>query len=104
MTRRWTDDHGADGVRRKFDVYKPRDGQVVDCDNRFDAGTVYLHEDRIGADGEFVVVLRPETDEAACMALREYALEVIWRAPQFAADIITKLEEIETHNRKGTSA
>lgn len=100
MTRRWTNDHGADGVRRKFDVYKPAHALMGYGPDM----AAYLQSDRIGADGEFVVVLRPETDLAAWLALREYAHEVGACAPQFARDIIAKLDEIEAHNRKGTSA
>lgn len=92
----WTDDHGEDGLRRKFDVYKPRDGR---CYTRGSGRTSYPDDKRIGADGEFIFVLRPETDEAAFFAMSEYAHEVEHRAPQLAKDIWVELRRIRGENQ-----
>lgn len=73
--RRWTGEHGKDGLRDKFAVYK---GARL-----------------IGQDGEFVFVLRPETDREAWMALDSYAGHVRQRAPQLATDIRARLADIQ---------
>lgn len=96
----WTDDHGDYGMRRKFDVYKPRDAHH-DTDLSGNIVT-YLPEDRIGADGEFIFVLRPETDRAAWAALIDYADNVERRAPQLAADIHCELRRIRVANDEST--
>lgn len=97
MKRRWTNDHGPDGLRDKFSVYKSRERllgprQAVD---------MYSATARIGADGEFVLVLRPETDIAAWLALREYAHLVQFRAPQLTQDIRRELARIDDENWNG---
>jgi hypothetical protein len=85
--RRWTKDHGADGLRLKFHVYKARDRSSSYPD-------VHPTESRIGWDGEFVFVLRPETDEAAWDTLFDYANYVRHRAPQLYDDIMAQLSRI----------
>lgn len=93
----WTDEHGEDGLRHKFDVYKPRDR----CSNdRLIPSNAYNQEDRIGADGEFVFVLRPETDKEAWFVLDEYASRVRPRSPQLAEDIQRELRRIGHKNRE----
>lgn len=84
----WTDDHGGDGLRPKFRVYKPRDGV------RLAQATAVPNESHIGEDGEFIFVLRPESDLAAWLALRVYAREVRLRSPQLADDIDGQLDRI----------
>ncbi len=94
--RRHTDDHGEPGLRRKFDVYKPGDGEATDY------GEVsYLPDARLGADGEFVFVLRPETDAAACAALRTYAAAVSGRDTLLAGQLRAELRRIAADNRPG---
>lgn len=97
MPRLWTDDHGEPGLRRKFDVYKTSDGfppLPISLPNT----RGYPYSARLGADGEFVFVLRPETDAAAWLALREYAHEVLRRDPALAADIRAELARIRDAN------
>lgn len=89
--RHWTDEHGEDGLRRKFDVYKHRDRWAND---EITYRNMYYEDDRIGADGEFVFVLRPETDREAWLALRKYAIGVRHRAPQLGIDIGAELLRI----------
>jgi hypothetical protein len=97
----WTDDHGEDGLRRKFDVYKPRDGRVS---MTHPLCRIYAADHRIGADGEFIFVLRPETDEEAWWALQHYAnwLGIAERDPQLAADIRRELRRIWVANDERT--
>lgn len=94
----WTTDHGEPGLRRKFDVYKPRDGFTVDLHGCPDSATAYHKQDRLGADGEFVFVLRPETDAAACAALRTYAAAVSGRDTKLSAEIRAELARIYAAN------
>ena len=96
--RLWTDEHGADGLRDKFHTYKPKDVVVV----KGSTCPAYKPGSRLGADGEFVFVLRPEYDLAAWLALREYAHEVEHRAPQLAADIREMLRIIRIRNDQAT--
>ncbi len=87
---RWTDEHGADGLRPKFAVYK------VSAREPMARGTVdaFPSYERIGEDGEFVFVLRPESDRAAAVALAYYAEAAMSRSPQLTADITAKLLRI----------
>lgn len=91
--RRWTEEHGEDGLRDKFSVYKTKD--ITPSGKYPDLGTV-VFEDRIGADGEFIFVLRPETDCAAWGALADYAKRVRSRAPKLASDIERELLRIHS--------
>jgi hypothetical protein len=93
--RKWTEDHGAPGLRRKFDVYKP--AGAYDTPNP--ELVAYTRSARLGADGEFVFVLRPETDACAWLALREYAHEVVQRDPELARDIKRELARVREANR-----
>lgn len=105
--RKWTDEHGEDGLRRKFDVYKPKD-EVSDFvyasyrggNAEIDDAAIYYKQDRLGADGEFIFVLRPETDETAWWALMLYAnqSDVQSRSPQLAEDIRRELRRIRDEN------
>lgn len=88
--RYWTNEHGNDGLRRKFDVYKPR----TDVAPPGTGYSMYPQNERLGADGEFVFVLRPEVDREAWYALHQYAHFVAERAPQLAADIREQLHRI----------
>jgi hypothetical protein len=90
---RWNEDHGDDGLRRKFDVYKHKDALV-----RGQANIMYPTDALLGTDGEFIFVLRPETDYEAVCALLMYSLLVKGRAPQLAADINTELDRIMEAN------
>ncbi len=96
MPRYWTNEHGEDGLRDKFSVYKTKDGERL----YRGAYTAFSPGDRIGADGEFVFVLRPETDLEAWTALWDYAAAVEFRAPQLTRDIQGRLSEIAVHNAK----
>jgi hypothetical protein len=94
---KWTTEHGADGLRAKFSVYKTSDRDQYIADEmpyELLGKDTYPQEARLGGDGEFIFVLRPESDAAAWLALREYAHEVEHRAPQLAADIRRELERI----------
>ncbi len=93
--RRHTDDHGEPGLRRKFDCFKPRAGRVS---MTHPGCHVYADSDRIGADGEFVFVLRPETDAAACAALRTYAAAVSGRDTLLAGQLRAELRRIAAAN------
>lgn len=90
---RWTKEHGADGLRDKFSVYKTKDRQrsVILGDH------VYRAQDRL-PDDEFVFTMRPETDAEAWRALHLYADVVEHRQPKLAEDIRTELDRIETNN------
>lgn len=96
--RQWTDKHGEDGLRAKFVVFKPRDGYhstfYGGIERGHEPGVTFPAAAEIGADGEFVFVLRPETDEAAYHSLLEYARAVQDRAPRLAADIRSRLRQI----------
>lgn len=79
---RWTDDHGNAPLGSKFHVYCAGDQHVTPAGN-----SIYDPEKRLGATGEFVFVLRPESDKEAYRALRDYAHYVRDRAPQLSRDI-----------------
>lgn len=94
--RLWEDPEFDDeGLRRAYDVYKPRDGRPH---SSISGEVVYPDDKRIGADGEFIFVLRPESDLAAWLALRDYAQRVQYPAPQLAADIRAELHRIRVVN------
>lgn len=93
--RRWTDDHGAPGLRDKFSLYKTKTRVPHDDD---DVTDLYWSHERIGADGEFIFVLRPETDRAAASALLAYAIQVTRRDPQLADEIRAKVRAITETN------
>lgn len=88
---RWTDDHGVDGLRDKFRVYHAGHVEGSGLHPGYD---MFASHTRIGATGEFVFVLRPESDEAAYHALRDYVSLVAWRAPQLSEDIARELDRI----------
>lgn len=90
--RKWTDDHGDDGLRNKFVVYKPRDATTLA------QADVIQHDKKLGADGEFIFVLRPETDRVAVLALTYYVEYIAASLPKLADEIMTELERIETNN------
>jgi hypothetical protein len=56
MSRTLSNKHGPDHIYHKFEVKKVSTGEIL------------------GKDGEFIFVLRPETDEAAIAALHTYAM------------------------------
>lgn len=76
----WTENHGADELYDKFRVIRVRTGEEIT--------------------GEFVFVLRPETDAVACVALATYAQAVEWRSPNLAAQIRARLEAISLRERR----
>lgn len=86
---RWTDNHGPDELYDKFAVYKAGKewSDVPGLD-------LFHTTDRLGQDGEFIFVLRPETDREAFMALKEYVHLVRRRNPQLAFDINNQLGRI----------
>lgn len=99
--KQWTDKHGEDGLRAKFIIFKPRD-ELAPTGSRYERESLsaepsivmFDKTDAVGADGEFVFVLRPETDFAAYSALWDYADATAHRAPKLAADIREQLERI----------
>lgn len=88
---RWNEEHGPDRLYDKFVVVPTK--HVRQGDPLRDEH-VYPDEARLGADGEFVFVLRPERDRSAWIALHAYANDVMHRAPNLAEEIRAKLEEI----------
>lgn len=89
---RWTDDHGDKPLGTKFHVYCAGDrheGTLIDPSSE------YFDSKRLGATGEFVFVLRPESDAAAWLALREYMHDVAWRDPELSAALREQLDRIE---------
>ncbi len=91
--KQWSDDHGADGLRDKFAVYKASDREPYPSSHADE----YHPGDRVGGPGpddEFVMVLRPSSDAAAWSALLHYARAVKGRSPQLAADIRERLHAI----------
>lgn len=89
-------EHGPDELYEKFHVYKPsaQVRAVAHGDGTEVAG--YLQGERLGADGEFLFVLRPETnDKAAQMALAEYARCCEGSYPGLSAAIVRELTRID---------
>lgn len=74
----WTDEHGPDRLYHKFNVYKPSGERI---------------------EGEFVFVLRPETDEAAVVALTAYVVAVRGRSPRLADQLNEQIDRIVRENR-----
>lgn len=96
----WSDEHGDDGLRDKFSVYKTADAThdiYVDTSTTLD---VFDSDGRVGTSAprspsdEFVFVLRPESDEAAWLALQEYAARVTKRSPLLAHQLREQLVRI----------
>jgi hypothetical protein len=88
----WNDEHGPDRLYDKFTVVPTKHvwhGDPLTEEKVFDS------QSRLGEDGEFVFVLRPERDLAAWIALMAYARSVEHRAPNLAEQIETKLIEIQ---------
>lgn len=85
-------EHGPDELYEKFHVYKSN----TRCDKaNGDPYNAYDERNRIGADGEFVFVLRPETNDlAAMMALRSYAAMCSFTYPELSRQIFQKLKAI----------
>lgn len=74
----WTDAHGPDRLYDKFVVTRVSTGEeIVD---------------------EFVFVLRPETDRAACVALLAYSEAVRNRSPRLAKQISERVKAIGRGN------
>lgn len=75
---RWNDNHGPDRLMDppKFTVTKTRNGE------------------RIGDDGEFFFVLRPERDREGWRALVDYSYYVEHRSPNMARELRSKLFKI----------
>lgn len=92
---RWTDNHGPDELYDKFAVYKAGKewSDVPGLD-------LFHTADRLGQDGEFIFVLRPETDREACEALKRYVHLVAHRAPKLAQTISAQLTRIRTKERQ----
>lgn len=85
-------EHGPDELYDKFHVYKSKDHNNPH-DPHF---SCYDTEARLGHDGEFIFVLRPETyDMAAQAALLEYARTCEYAYPQLSAQITRKVGEIQ---------
>jgi hypothetical protein len=90
-------EHGPDELYEKFHVYKAKHAEEV----RDDSGNLmerlgYAWGSRLGADGEFVFVLRPETnDKAAQAALAEYARCCEGSYPGLSASIVRELTRID---------
>lgn len=78
--RTWTRDHGEDGLRLKFTVIHNSTGETI-------TGTE-----------ELVIVLRPESDKAAYLALRLYAMVVWRRAPKLSDELRERLAAIAKRN------
>lgn len=72
----WTHDHGPDELYDKYTVMSNRSREVITGTN------------------EFIFVLRPEFDEAACLALFAYAGAVEERSPNLAKEVREKVQGI----------
>ncbi len=88
----WTDEHGRAGLRDKFSVYKTKDNRIPQGGH-----DQYASDDRIGYDGEFVFVLRPESDKEAWISMNCYADCVEHRSPKLAEDLRAQLRRIKLH-------
>lgn len=82
------------GLRRKFDVFK----SSSDIWRGNHSQHAYPVGARVGADGEFIFVLRPETDVCAVDALTTYAQRVRRRDPKLADEIMDQLVRIVKEN------
>lgn len=82
--------HGPDKLYDKFHVYKSK--SEVQADEQLNA---YDKSDRLGHDGEFIFVLRPESnDPAAIAALLEYARACEGSYPELSRQIVRELTRI----------
>lgn len=85
-------EHGPDELYDKFHVYKAKH---VTKDPTYLVNQ-YPKVSRLGADGEFIFVLRPETnDKAAQNALAEYARSCEGSYPELSASIVRELTRID---------
>lgn len=83
-------EHGPDELYEKFHVYKAK--SEVQGDEVLNA---YDKSDRLGNDGEFIFVLRPETnDKAAIEALLTYARVCEASYPELSRQIVEQLTEL----------
>lgn len=78
--REWNNNHGPDKLYNKFRVEQVSTGKIL------------------GEDGEFVFVMRPESDEEAHHALLRYAELVEHRSPNLARHIREQLNPIRVRN------
>lgn len=94
-------EHGPDELYEKFHVYKAKHelNQLIPLDEMSPSQRdkmVYRESDRLGHDGEFIFVLRPETyDMAAQAALLEYDRCCEHAYPQLSAQITRRVREIQ---------
>lgn len=87
------DQHGPDKLYEKFHVYKTKECLTGTLDKPW---VVYDSRTRLGDDGEFVFVLRPETnDKAAQEALLQYARVCEHSYPGLAAAIVAEITFIQ---------
>lgn len=83
-------EHGPDELYDKFHVYKTK--SLIEGDEELNA---YDKNDRLGNNGEFIFVLRPETnDRAAIEALETYARVCEFSYPELSVEIVQRLTEI----------
>lgn len=90
-------EHGPDELYEKFHVYKTKSREFLgEADGLAKDLWGYDPATRLGADGEFIFVLRPESnDKAAQMALAEYARCCEGSYPGLAAGIVMELTRID---------
>lgn len=89
------DQHGPDKLYEKFHVYKAKEAREQHLSSHNPVEMVYDSRTRLGADGEFVFVLRPETnDKAAQLALAEYARCCEGSYPELSQGIVRELTRI----------
>lgn len=93
----WTDEHGEDGLREKFSVYKTCDRDYIKAGFGIGEAHLYAADALVGATGEFMFVLRPESDEAAWISVNCYADCVEHRSPKLAEDIRAQVRRIKLH-------
>lgn len=91
-------EHGPDELYDKFHVYKTKSLIVTE---EYDKGQVngdlnaFDKNDRLGNNGEFIFVLRPETnDKAAQEALETYARMCEFSYPELSAQIVSRLTQL----------
>jgi hypothetical protein len=92
-------EHGPDKVYDKFTVVKSKH---VEREEGEDPEAWFPIEKELTNKGEFIFVLRPETnDKAAIAALKEYAYICGPVYPELSQQILDKVEEIEQKYPEG---
>jgi hypothetical protein len=93
--------HGPDKLYNKFTVVKSKNVYKEQVGGH----KVFHEDDELTNNGEFIVVLRPETnDKAALAALELYSRAIETTYPNFAMQIRDELKRIEREFPDGNPA